>query len=69
VWDTAQGVKYLHNLAPPVIHRDLKTPNVLLASLDPAQIVAKISDFGTSLRASTVSGRAVDNRTYNDCNL
>jgi serine/threonine protein kinase len=28
--DAAQGMNYLHNRAPPVIHRDLKSPNLLV---------------------------------------
>ena len=30
--DTASGMEYLHSLSPPVIHRDLKSPNLLLDS-------------------------------------
>ena len=35
---------------PPIIHRDLKTPNVLLCSVDPNfnGPLAKVSDFGAS---------------------
>jgi serine/threonine protein kinase len=41
---------YLHSRTPPIIHRDLKTPNVLLMSLDPNNPgpLAKVSDFGAS---------------------
>ena len=36
--------------SPPIIHRDLKTPNVLLCSTDPNfnGPLAKVSDFGAS---------------------
>lgn len=38
---------YLHSLDPPIIHCDLRSPNVLLMSLDyKEEIVAKIADFG-----------------------
>eukprot|EP01117_Protostelium_nocturnum_P011694 TRINITY_DN4256_c3_g1_i11.p1 TRINITY_DN4256_c3_g1~~TRINITY_DN4256_c3_g1_i11.p1 ORF type:complete len:1743 (-),score=580.06 TRINITY_DN4256_c3_g1_i11:39-5267(-) len=47
--DIAQGMHFLHTQTPPVLHRDLKSPNILLASLsDTAEVVAKVSDFGTS---------------------
>ncbi|KAH3757110.1 Serine/threonine-protein kinase CTR1 [Pelomyxa schiedti] len=42
--DTARGISYLHGLSPPVMHRDLKSPNVLVTST----LQAKIADFGVS---------------------
>ena len=42
--DIANGLAYLHNHKPAVIHRDLTARNVLLSS----DRVAKISDFGNS---------------------
>lgn len=42
--DTAQGMAYLHSLNPPMIHRDLKTTNLLV---DRGMNV-KICDFGLS---------------------
>lgn len=42
--DTAQGMAYLHTLSPPMIHRDLKTTNLLV---DRGMNV-KICDFGMS---------------------
>lgn len=43
IHDVAKGVNYLHTYAPPIIHRDLSTNNVLVS----AGMVAKIGDLGT----------------------
>ncbi|KNC47314.1 uncharacterized protein AMSG_11783 [Thecamonas trahens ATCC 50062] len=40
--DIAKGMHYLHSLDMPIMHRDLKTPNVLLDST----WTAKLCDFG-----------------------
>ena len=42
--DAARGVNYLHNLNPPIIHRDLKSHNFLMNSSG----VVKVCDFGLS---------------------
>ena len=44
LYDVAQGLAYLHNHNPPVIHRDLTATNILLNS----SLLAKITDFGNS---------------------
>jgi serine/threonine protein kinase len=46
--DCARGMAYLHGLSPPIIHRDLKTSNILITKT----WIAKIGDFGIS-REST----------------
>lgn len=41
--DVAQALHYLHSLPIPVVHCDLKTPNILIASFTPSDpAVAKV---------------------------
>lgn len=42
--DTARGMAYLHSMNPPIIHRDLKSMNILVSST----FSCKVSDFGLS---------------------
>jgi serine/threonine protein kinase len=49
--DIAKAVNYLHHLSPVVIHRDLKSLNVLLAEEVADEYdtpIAKVADFGLS---------------------
>ncbi|KAM9957201.1 hypothetical protein ACTFIW_008941 [Dictyostelium discoideum] len=47
--EIAKGMQHLHSHNPPVIHRDLKSPNILLNGITEGQnSVATIIDFGTS---------------------
>ncbi len=59
VLDAAKGMMYLHSSEPPVIHRDLKSPNLLVdkhwrikvppasITLLPAAVYAAIRSFVT----------------------
>ena len=48
--DTAKGLAYLHHeLAEPLIHRDVKPDNILVDE----NVVAKLADFGESTRFDT----------------
>jgi len=42
--DAAEGMHYLHSIKPPVVHRDLKSLNLLVAQ----DYTVKVSDFGLS---------------------
>ncbi|CAI9753605.1 unnamed protein product [Fraxinus pennsylvanica] len=42
--DAARGMNYLHNCAPVIVHRDLKSPNLLVDK----NWVVKVGDFGLS---------------------
>lgn len=50
VLDIAEGLKYLHNQNPPLIHRDIKSSNILLSGGNgkTGRLTAKIGDFGSS---------------------
>ncbi|KAG6592323.1 Serine/threonine-protein kinase-like protein CCR4, partial [Cucurbita argyrosperma subsp. sororia] len=66
--DAARGIQYLHDyLSPPIIHRDIKSSNILLDD----RWTAKVSDFGLSLMgpdddASHLSLRAAGTVGYMD---
>lgn len=46
--DTAKGVAYLHGMKPTIIHRDLKSHNILVNTF----WTAKVCDFGLSRLAT-----------------
>nr|ATY38750.1 CTR1-like protein kinase transcript variant 3 [Solanum lycopersicum] len=49
-YDVAKGMNYLHKRKPPVVHRDLKSPNLLVDT----KYTVKVCDFGLSrLKANT----------------
>lgn len=46
--DIARGMRFLHSCVPQLIHRDLKTPNVYIKSLNPNDpLRAVVGDLGT----------------------
>ena len=49
ILDIAKGMEFLHAQTPPIAHRDLRSPNVLMVSFDAdTEVVAKVADFGLS---------------------
>uniref|UniRef100_J3LDE4 non-specific serine/threonine protein kinase n=1 Tax=Oryza brachyantha TaxID=4533 RepID=J3LDE4_ORYBR len=49
-FDVARGMNYLHKRNPPIVHRDLKSPNLLVDK----KYTVKVCDFGLSrLKANT----------------
>ena len=57
--DVARGMAYLHGLSPPVAHRDLRSPNVFLVSLDSRHVCAKVADFGLATSVATFACEAL----------
>ncbi|XP_031392603.1 serine/threonine-protein kinase CTR1 [Punica granatum] len=55
--DVAKGLNYLHNLSPPIVHWDLKSPNLLVDR----NWTVKVGDFGLSrFKANTfISSKSV----------
>lgn len=43
-YDVASGMNYLHQMKPPIVHRDLKSPNLLVDD----SYTVKVCDFGLS---------------------
>jgi alpha-tubulin suppressor-like RCC1 family protein len=49
---TSAGLLHLHTRVPPILHRDVKSPNILVA----ADFTVKIADMGLSKLAEDVQG-------------
>jgi serine/threonine protein kinase len=52
--DIALGMNWLHKIEPAVVHRDLKTSNLLVEKLGTQQYKVKVADFGISMVQSEV---------------
>ena len=51
--DIAKGMRYLQTIKPPIIHRDLRSLNIFLVSLnEKAKVRAQVADFGLSCRVA-----------------
>ena len=68
VVDIATGMNFLHTAIPPIIHNDLKSPNILIVSetLSTTEPLAKVADFGLSSITGKggLKGRAVENPSW-----
>jgi hypothetical protein len=53
IYEISDGISYMHSLSTPIIHRDLKTPNILLSD----DYSPKISDFGISKYSNEKLGK------------
>ncbi|GAM19107.1 hypothetical protein SAMD00019534_022820 [Acytostelium subglobosum LB1] len=64
--EIAGSLQTLHDCKPAVIHRDLKSPNILLStsSDDPSQITCHLCDFSVSGFSTSLSSRAVENPVW-----
>lgn len=56
--DVAQGLEFMHSRAIPILHRDLKSANVLVQDLEPTSaVVAALCDFGLATRFTGTESR------------
>lgn len=78
--DVARGMFFLHKQTPPIIHRDLKSANVLVCSrtlglhicsrvqtqidCSGPEIHCRIADFGSAIAESRIRRRVVDNPVW-----
>mgnify|MGYP002387471256 CR=1 FL=1 len=53
--DICCGMAFLHSNRPPILHRDLKSPNILVD----ADFRLKVSDFGLTVLKDTVKGAQI----------
>lgn len=71
-YDIASAMNFLHSADPPLIHKDLKSPNILMAGTKfDDLVVAKVADFGISgklysskFKAISAKEREVENPTW-----
>lgn len=63
--DTCKGMMCLHAEKPPIIHRDLKSANILIASVSPdAAVNAKVADFGIATEHQQTSEHTKHQGTF-----
>ena len=52
----AKGIAFLHDVVPPVIHKDLKPANILVHVREDGKIIPKITDYGESTTENDTVG-------------
>ena len=69
--DTARGMHYLHSLSPPILHNDLRPPNILILNLDTSlhTPTAKITDLGNSILYDSSFNKQQEFSKKNDISL
>ncbi len=57
--NVADALRALHSRKPPIIHRDIKSPNIMMVGFEPrSDVVCKVTDFGESRTvAAEIIGR------------
>jgi serine/threonine protein kinase len=71
--DSASGIHYMHGLMPPIIHRDFKSPNILVTrtvrqylrllslfgqlTIEDHSITAKVADVGCAAALGVLSNK------------
>jgi serine/threonine protein kinase/GTPase SAR1 family protein len=57
--DIARGMEYLQTRSPPIIHRDLRSPNVFLDRKGNGNVHAKVADFGLARQSAPYLNEAL----------
>ena len=65
--DISSALSYLHNHQPPILHGDVRAPNILIKQLDPfAEVTAVLADVGNAQIADPISLTWNDKTTATD---
>eukprot|EP01133_Synstelium_polycarpum_P002362 gene2362-2691_t len=62
--EIASSLQTLHDCKPSVIHRDLKSPNILLSTSDVDTTTCHLCDFSLSGFSTSLTSRAVENPVW-----
>lgn len=65
IYDLSRGICVMHAHTPPIVHRDLKSPNIMVVDFgddwEQFDSIVKVSDFGLTGIIPEIGGREVDN--------